>query len=285
MKRLNFIILLLISCFAVSISAQTNQSKIQSKFAEFGGAKVHYYDSGKGKNALVFIHGWACSADFWNRSISEFPEYRVIAVDLIGHGKSDKPIINYSMDYFAKSVEAVLRDANVKKAVLAGHSMGTPVARQFYRLYPERTLGLIIVDGSLRTGTKEEVEQFIAPLRANYKKNSTEFVDGMLQPVRDEKLKQEIRAAMLAAPAHVGLSAMEGMIDHKIWTNDKINVPVLAVLAESPWWKPDEKEFFQSVAPNLDFRMWQGYSHFLMMEQPAVFNKTVKLFIAKNKLL
>jgi pimeloyl-ACP methyl ester carboxylesterase len=56
-------------------------------------------------------------------------------------------------------------------------------------------------------------------------------------------------------------------------------------MAESPWWAPDTDTFFASIAPNLDFRMWQGVSHFLMMEQPEVFNKSVKLFISKNNLL
>lgn len=285
MKKLSLRILLLILCFSTTALAQAEKPSVKSKFADFGGAKVHYNDVGKGKNALVFIHGWACSADFWKRSVSEFPEYRAIAIDLIGHGKSDKPKTDYTMEYFAKSVEAVMRNAGVKKAVLIGHSMGTPVARQFYRLYPEKTLALVIVDGSLRTGTEEQMQQFMAPLRADYKQTAKQFVEGMTQPIRDENLKREIRSTMLATPDYVGLSAMEGMVDRRIWTNDKISVPVLAILAESAWWKPDEKEFFRSVAPDLDFRMWQGVSHFLMMERPAVFNQSIKFFVAKNKLL
>lgn len=284
MKKLSFVWSLIL-VFTFSAFAQSEKQLPQSKFADFGGVKIHYNDTGKGSKAIIFIHGWACNADFWKQSINEFPNYRTIAVDLPGHGESDKPKTVYTMDYFAKSIEAVMRDAKVGRAVLVGHSMGTPVARQFYRLYPKKTLGIVIVDGSLRAGTKEQVDQFIAPLRANYKENAAKFVDGMLQPVRDEKLKQEIRSDMLATPDYVGLSAMEGMAEEKIWTNDKINVPVLAIMAESPWWKPDTDTFYASIAPNLDFRMWQGVSHFLMMEQPAVFNKSVKLFISKNNLL
>jgi pimeloyl-ACP methyl ester carboxylesterase len=257
----------------------------KSKRAKLEGNQIHFYDVGKGKNALVFIHGWTCNADFWKRSIREFPEYRVIAIDLPGHGQSDKPKLSYTMEHFAKSIEAVLKKAKVEKAVLIGHSMGTPVIRQFYRLFPEKTLGLVIVDGSLRTGTKAQMDEFISPLRTNYKENSVNFVNGMLQPIQDEKLKQEIRTAMLATPDYVGLSAMEGMIDEKIWTNDKINVPTLAILAKSDWWKADEKEFFKSIAADIDFQMWEGVSHFLMMEKPKEFNQTVKKFIADKKLL
>lgn len=274
--------ILLFIFLILTISASVRAT---DKYADFGGNKVFYRDIGKGSKSIVFIHGWTCNADFWEKSINAFPEYRTIALDLPGHGKSDKPKTDYTMDYFAKSIEAVMRDAKVGKAVLVGHSMGTPVARQFYRLFSKKTLGIVIVDGSLRPAPKKQMEQFLAPLRANYKENAPKFVDGMLQPVRDEKIKQEIRSAMLATPEYAGLSAMEGMADEKIWTNDKINVPVLAILAESPWWAPDTDTFFASIAPNLDFRMWQGVSHFLMMEQPEVFNKSVKLFIAKNNLL
>ncbi|HEX8248238.1 MAG TPA: alpha/beta hydrolase [Pyrinomonadaceae bacterium] len=287
MKRLNFVWLLLILCFAATTApAQTEQQALKSKFADFGGVKVHYNDVGKGKNALVFVHGWTCNADFWRQSVNEFSNYRVIAVDLPGHGASDKPQTDYSMEYFAKSVEAVLTDAGIKKAVIVGHSMGTPVARQFYRLYPEKTLGLVIVDGALRPmGTKQQEEQYMAFLRADYKTNAPKMVDAMLQPISDEKLKREIRTAMLATPEHVAISAMAGMTDEKIWGSDKINVPVLAILAHSPYWKPDTPDFYRSIAPNLDFRMWQGVSHFLMMERPQVFNQSIRFFVAKNNLL
>jgi Predicted hydrolases or acyltransferases (alpha/beta hydrolase superfamily) len=255
-------------------------------FADFKGNKVYFKSFGKGKKAIVFVHGWTCNSEFWKDSYVAFPKYRTLAIDLPGHGQSDKPKTDYTMNFFAKSIAAVMEKANVQQAVLVGHSMGTPVIRQFYRLYPEKTLGLVIVDGALRPYLEEEIfEEFFAPVRANYKENAPNFIDGMLMSVKDEKLKQRIREAMLATPDYVALSAMDAMGDEKIWEKDQIKVPVLAIMAPSPAWKDDEKEFFQSIAPNLDFRMWQGYSHFLMMEEPALFNKTVKLFITKNKLL
>lgn len=281
MKKLSFILLLFV-LLAFFASANTPKNRT----ANFNNTKVHFQETGKGKKALILVHGWTCNADFWKESVNAFPEYRVIAVDLPGHGKSDKPKTDYTMEYFAKSIAAVMKEAKIEKAVLAGHSMGTQVVRQFYRLYPEKTLGLIVVDGALRPfAKKEEMEKFLAPLRADYKKVAPQFVDGMLQPIKDEKLKTEIRVAMLATPDYVAISAMDGMADDKIWTNDKINVPVLAILAESPFWTPDTKEFYQSIAPDLDFQMWKGVSHFLMMEKPEEFNREVKEFISENKLL
>jgi pimeloyl-ACP methyl ester carboxylesterase len=82
--------------------------------------------------------------------MSDFGSLHLIAVDLVGHGKSDKPHVRYTMEVFARSIDSVLTDAKIKRAVLVGHSMGTPVVRQFLRLFPEKTAGLVIVDGALR---------------------------------------------------------------------------------------------------------------------------------------
>ena len=284
MKKVFCLLWLLI--FSAIAFSQSQMPK--SNWAKFNNNKVHYTDVGnrKNKDALIFVHGWTCSADFWNESVNAFPEYRVIAIDLPGHGQSDKPKVEYSMEYFAKSIEAVMKEAKIKSAVLVGHSMGTPVIRQFYRLYPKKTLGLVIVDGALRPmGTKTQVEQFTAVLRTDYKTNAPKMVDGMLMPIKDEKLKTSSRSAMLATPDYVALSAFEGMTDDKIWTTDKINVPVIALMAESPFWKPDTKEFYGTIAPDLDFQMWKGVSHFLMMDKPPEFNREVRLFIVKKKLL
>jgi pimeloyl-ACP methyl ester carboxylesterase len=157
-----------------------------SHFAKLDGARIHYVNYGKGEEALVLIHGWTQNIDAWRDNIPDFAgRYRVIAIDLPGHGQSDKPGeakskgesakgkndaspagTLYSMDHFARAVEAVMRDAKVKRAVLVGHSMGTPVARQFYRKYPDKTLAIVIVDGSLRPfGNKAMLDQMIAGFR------------------------------------------------------------------------------------------------------------------------
>src|SRR5215471_12719565 len=125
-------------------------AELKSRFATFEGTRVHYQMGGKGDEALIFIHGWTCSSEFWRGQTSALGSVPVIAVDLPGHGQSDKPQTDYTMAYFARSIDAVMRDAGVKRAVLVGHSMGTPIVRQFYRLYPDKTLGLVIVDGPLR---------------------------------------------------------------------------------------------------------------------------------------
>ncbi|MEP6704527.1 MAG: alpha/beta hydrolase [Acidobacteriota bacterium] len=274
--------------FAAVASVFAHDAKRQSKWAKLDGSKIHYYDIGKTKQkkALVLIHGWTCSADFWKESFDAFPDYRILAIDLPGHGQSEKPKVDYSMAYFARAVDAVMKQAGVKSAVLVGHSMGTPVAREFYRLHPQQTLGIVVVDGALQSFfPKAMMEQFIAQLRTNYKESAPKMVDGMLAPIKDAGLKKMIRDSMLATPDYVGISAMDGMADEKIWTTDKINVPVLAIMAASPVWPSDLKERYMSIAPKMEFQVWTDVSHFLFMEKPKEFNEQVRAFVSKNKLL
>ena len=284
--------LLSVSLFSVAASAETSAQAgargAQSRFAELDRMRVRYRDSGKGSDALVFVHGWTCNLNFWRMQFPAFAaRTRVIALDLPGHGESDKPQIAYTMELFARAVDAVLRDAGVKRAVLVGHSMGVPVVRQFYRKYPEKTLALVNVDGAFRPFVPgAEWEKFVAPMRApNYKEVAGRMIDGMMPPQQPAALKDEIKTAMLATPQHVAVSAFAAMGDDAIWTEDQIKVPVLAVLARSPFWPADNEARFRQVAPDLDYRMWDGVSHFLMMDKPREFNETLAAFLTGRRLL
>jgi len=94
-----------------------------------------------------------------------------------------------------------------------------------------------------------------------------------------------IKASALNTPQHVIVSAMEGMADPSIWGEDKINVPVLAIMAKNPFFGPDLEQTFRGIAPNLDFQMWEGVGHFIMMEKPKEFNAAVLMWLDKNNVL
>jgi len=284
-----FLMLTVAFISAPSVWAQkSSPPEGQSHYAKLDGARIHYQNYGKGSEALVLIHGWTCNVDSWRDQVWELARRnRVIAVDLLGHGLSDKPQITYSMDLFARVVEAVMRDAQVDRAVLVGHSMGTPIARQFYRKYPQKTLAIVIVDGSLRPfGDKKMMEGFMAGFRGpNYKEAGKQMFAGMAGPNLSTEIQARIQTSFLNTPQHVLVSAMEGMADDSIWGQDKINVPVLAVLAKSPFWPADTEQFYRSIAPQLDFQLIDGVGHFLMMEKPKQFNDSVIAFLDKNSLL
>lgn len=251
-------------------------------------ARVHYVNYGRGKDALVLIHGWTMNVDNWRDQIPDFTRRnRVIAIDLPGHGQSDKPQTTYSMDLFARAVDAVVRDAKVKRAVLVGHSMGTPVARQFYRKYPEKTLAIVIVDGALRPfGDKAMMDRMVAGFRSpDYQKTATQMFAAMSGPNLTADAQERIKASFLNTPQYVVVGGMEGMADTSIWGEDKINVPVLAIMAKNPFYPPNLEERYRGIAPNMEFHMWEGVGHFVMMEKPREFNEAVLRFLDKNNLL
>jgi pimeloyl-ACP methyl ester carboxylesterase len=285
-QKISVYAILMVCCLAAARASA--QQTPRSNWAELNGNKIHYYDIGdrKNKNALVFIHGWSGNVDLWRDSYNAFPKYRVITVDLMGHGRSDKPKVDYTMELFARTVEAVLRKAKVEKAVLVGHSMGMPVARQFYRLFPNKTLGIVNVDGSIRAFPDTmQFENLISAFKSDYAKTRDGFIESMVQPIKDEKVKQAIRSSSTATPEYVGISAISQFGNKDLWTTDPIKVPVLAVLADSPWWPADTETFHRSISPDLEFHMWKGVTHFLFMEDPAKFNNTTAAWIEKKKLL
>ena len=101
MKR--FVLVIMLGLYAASAIAQSPEAK----WVTVDGNKIRYYDIGnsKAKNALVLIHCWTCNVEFWKDTYTAFPDYRVIAMDLPGHGESDKPKIDYTQEFFAKAVE------------------------------------------------------------------------------------------------------------------------------------------------------------------------------------
>lgn len=259
----------------------------ESKFATLNGAKIHYQSWGQGSDAFVLVHGWSSNLTAWSYQIPELAKRgRVIALDLPGHGQSDKPQVAYTMDHFAAAIDAVMKDAKVEHAVLLGHSMGTPVVRQFYRKYPKKTLAIVIVDGALRPfGDKAMRDQFMNTFRGpNYKEAGAPMFKQMAGMTSAEDYTR-ILDSFQTTPQHVLVSAMESMNDDAIFTTDKINVPVLAILAKSPFWPPDTEEFLKGLAPDLEFHMWEGVDHFLHLEKSKDFNAAVIAFVDKKKLL
>jgi len=258
-----------------------------SQYAKLDGVRIHYKSYGKGREALVLVHGWTCNLDNWRDQIPDLSKRnRVIALDLPGHGQSDKPQVTYTMDLFANAIDSVLRDAKVERAVIVGHSMGTPVARQFYRKYPQKTLAIVIVDGGLRLfGTKEMREQYLSYFRGpKYKEAGAQMFSQMMGNLPAEE-QERVKTSFANTPQYVLASAMESMGDEALYGPDKINVPVFAVLAKSPFWQPDTEQFLRGLAPDLELQWFEGVGHFLMMEKPKQFNDAVIAFLDKKNLL
>jgi len=259
-----------------------------SHSVDLNSAKVHYTSYGKGDTAVLFVHGWSCDETVWSEQAAALAEkMRVITIDLPGHGQSDKPHIDYTMDLYVRAIDAVLRNANVSSVILVGHSNGTPVVRQFYRKFPAKVRALVIVEGGLRPfADAANMEKFIAPLRGeNYPGAAGHFIDGMTKPIKDGALRDRIKSLMMHTPQYVAVSEFEATAEPALWKEDKIDIPVLMILAKQPIWSPEYEQFARRLVPKLDYQVWEDVSHFLMMEKPLEFNQALAAFLEKNQLL
>lgn len=211
---------------------------------------------------------------------------RCITVDLPGHGQSDKPKIEYTMVLYARALDAVLRDAKVQSAVFVGHSNGVPVIREFYREFPASVRGLVIVDGGLRPFVQgAEMEKFIAPFRTNYQEQTSKFLAMFTKPMKTDAERAEVKAIIMRTPQHVAISELENTADPALWKPDKIDVPVLMILAKQPVWTPEYEQFAHRLVPKLDYQVWENVSHFIMMDEPDRFNAAVRTWLKSNGLL
>lgn len=257
-----------------------------SQFAQYDGARVHYKSLGTGTTAVIFVHGWNGALEVWNAQIPVVTgKTRAIFVDLPGFGRSDKPEVAYTMDYFAGALDAVARAAGVERAVLVGHSLGTPVIRQFYRRYPAKVAGLVAVDGALRAFLKDtaQIRQFVARFEAaDYQANVGAMFDGMLAAVTDTAARASVKRIALATPKHAAVSSMRWQVDPSVWGDDSINVPLLAVMAPNPGWNADYIAYVKRLAPGAQVELITGAGHFLMMDHASEFNALLTSFLKKN---
>lgn len=110
-------------------------------FITFKEGRIHYTDSGTGP-VIVLLHGYLESSEVWNGFADKLSaKFRVIAVDLPGHGLSDVYGEVHTMEFMAEAVKTILRDLRIKKAFLTGHSLGGYVTLGFLEFFPEYLSG------------------------------------------------------------------------------------------------------------------------------------------------
>ena len=257
--------------FAASLSAAT-----------VDGINIHWSTSGQGRKTVILVHGWTCDETTWQSQVPELAKhYRVITLDLPGHGQSGSPKDGkLSMELFARAIEAVRSEAEVDRAVLAGHSMGTPVIVQYARLYPQHTAALVFVDGSAPSklpafpkGDQSFTDRFKGPegLKAR-----EAMIRGMFSSATTPELQKKILSMMLGTPEATAIGAMEAFGDASIYKDDVFDIPVLGLYADKP--EPTERDM-KPRFPKLELHKIQGTGHFLMMEKPEEFNRLLNTFL------
>lgn len=251
------------------------------------GTPISYEVAGDGELTLVLIHGWSCDARYWREQVPVFSEkYRMVVVDLAGHGHSGQSRTTYSMSSFGEDVRAVADAVGAQRMILVGHSMGGPVAVEAARLMPGRVIGIIGVDTLENVEyplTEEQFLQMVTPLKEDFTAGTRAFVSQMIRPYTDHALREWILSDMSSAPPRVALSAFSELLQDALSGDaakvfESVRVPVISVNGDA-W--PINYEGNRKHMASYDAIVIEGADHFLMMNKPVAFNAALEQAIER----
>ena len=256
------------------------------------GVSIAYEVSGKGEPAIVFIHGWCCDRTYWEAQLPYFAQkYKVVTIDLAGHGESGLDRKEWTMGAFGEDVVAVVNKLNFDQVVLVGHSMGGSVILEAARRMPKRVIGLVGVDTLQNFEdklTQEQIDDWFTPLRSNFAEATENFVRTMFTPNSDPALIEKIVTDMSSAPQEIGLGALEGYTDFHnneiIQVLKEVKAPITCINSDM---YPTNVETNQRYALSFKLKLMSGVGHFNMIEDPETFNRlleeTIQEFVQKAK--
>jgi pimeloyl-ACP methyl ester carboxylesterase len=272
------VLLVAIMTFIASCSSTVPYGNIYC-IKSFDGEIISYNVLGSGDTTLVFVHGWSCDSRYWRQQIPYFSKkYRVVAIDLAGHGHSEQTRKIYSLEGFGQDIKAVVEDVNAKKVILIGHSMSGEIVAEAARLMPDRVIGIIGVDSIQNvedTMPKEEIDRMIEGMRTDFKGEAKKFVEPMLGKNIRPELKKWIIDDISCEPSYVAISTFKEYVtkfENKGIANlfKEIKAPVRCVNADL-W--PTNPEANRKYMSSFDVVIMKGAGHFLMLERPDEFNR------------
>ena len=261
-------VLLLVSVFSFADKMST--------VAANDGVQIHYSVQGKGEPALVFIHCWACDHNLWENQVPVFAkQYRVVTIDLPGHGESGQDRKNWSVESFADDVNTVITKLNLKRVVLIGSSMGGPIVVEATRRMPDRVVAIVPVDTLQNVENKvppQQLAEVIKQLRADYKTAVTgllnQFFFSANTPVA---VKNRIISEVTSRPPELAVNILEGVLTYDAAPAlGKIKVPIRAINSDL---NPTNLEVNRKYAPQFDAVIIKGTGHYPMLEDPQRFNE------------
>jgi len=280
----------------------SNTSAESKQFKTSDGASLHYLEAGSGL-PLVMIPGWSQSAEQFKYQIDGLSDrYRCIAVDMRGHGDSEKLGYGYKIQRFAKDVYELLTALRLCDVALLGHSMGCSVIWCYWDLFGADRLGkMILIDEpafliSNPTWTKAELESSGAlfDLEAlintcnnlagpDGKAHTIEFIGRSVTDSISEEEKAWIIQLNLKLPRQHAATLLYNHCAQD-WRDviPRIDIPTLVVGGEAsqvPWksqvWIHDQIPGSKFVL----FKKDEGGGHFMFIEGSGKFNKVVADFL------
>jgi pimeloyl-ACP methyl ester carboxylesterase len=268
-----------------------------------GDPSIAYIDEGSGDRTILLVHGLASNAGFWRYNIADLArDYRVIAVDLPGYGRSSKGDYPYGMQFYADQLLYLMDELGIDRAVLTGHSMGGQIGITFALAYPERIDALVLAAPAgvepFDRGAGDWLKSVITingvmstpedAIRRNLSGNFYRFSSKWEWMV--EERTRMAKAEAMREFAYTVTRSVDAMLDEP--TTDvlaDLQVPVLIVygrydgLIPNPYLNPgrpaDVFRAGHSAIPGSVLVEIDKAGHMLQIEQPEAFNQAVRDYL------
>lgn len=258
-------------------------TQLETRTVSVNGVDLRYVDTGSGDPPIVFVHGWTCRGSDWRNQIAELSkDHRVVALDQRGHGDSDKPDQDYTIEGFANDLIAFIEELGLERPVLVGHSMGGAIAHRVVRMRPGLARALVMVDSTIvpiPEALGGTVTSVLAGMRSDsYKDVARGFSSTfMFNEKSDPALKESVLDGMAEAPHRLVYTALESLLEDASAFEGPMPVPALYLLAATSVYTADAiKERY----PDLEVKQIDA-AHFLQLERPEEVNAAVREFLAR----
>ncbi len=252
-------------------------------FANINGVRLAYLDSGRGPKSMLLVHGWACDHTTLAPVMEHFRHaYRVISVDLRGHGISDAPQQEYTVSGFADDLACLCRKLQIQNPIVIGHSMGGTVALDLGARYPDLVSALVLIDSVILPPPPflDGLQPLARALYGDeYRGVLRQTVSSLFLSADDSERKSRLLSAMASVPQHVLASSFRNHITDYDATQvaGKCRLPVAYFAAA---YKVADLDRFLALCPQLMVAQTLGSGHFSPLEVPDQVNAMIERFSA-----
>ncbi len=261
------------------------------------GAKIYYQDQGEGQPILL-VHGWMCSSKFWQKNVPELANvFRVVTLDLRGHGNSSKALAGHTIGQYARDVRAVIEHLGLQETALVGWSLGGPVVLSYYEQYSKdaRLKALGLVDATpfpfnpadwnshaLRNYNYDGMNRTFADYTADPRKFAIAFTTRMFKQKPSVADMDWIVAELIKTPTWIAEAAYSDfLMSDYAKSLPEIKVPVIVFAANSGIFS-NGIAMGKAIADQVShgtFIPFEDAGHILFYEQPQKFNANLTDFV------
>lgn len=234
------------------------------------GSSLKFDWCGKGKLAIIFIHGWGGNKSYWGQQLKQFSnQYKVAAIDLAGFGESDNKRTNWTMANFGKDVIAVINKLKINKVILVGHSMGGAVAIEAAKMASNKVIGIVLVDIFQNIEVTYSDEKITA-LNESFMALVNDPSVKKYRPLFKNNIEElSARACKLFENAQK-VGWLESVDNFWRWSNNElksslaaIKCPIISINSDS---SPTNVEAFQKIIPTFKVKIVKNVGHQVFWE-------------------